>query len=134
MGTEDDATVSYVLELSKNQARIVVDALDLYMRIGIGQFKEVARVYDYGFDRADVDMEALRGALEEASRTQGFGTGGSYGIHSERVNDVFRQAYDIKQVVRHRLAWDREPNGGIGVDFDTPRQIGALPLPRISRK
>lgn len=123
--------VKYRLTLSEDQLRIVREALDLYVRIGLGQFKEVAYVYDYGCARDVADMDKLREALEGASRTQGFGAGGSYGIHSQHIHDVFRQAYDIKQVVRNRMAWERSPSGGYGVDFDTPRQIGALPLPLI---
>ena len=123
--------VKYRLTLTEAQARIVKDALDLYFRIGIGQFREVEHVYNYTLLRGTKDMERLREALDAAARTQGFGFGGSYGIHSTEVHDVFRQAYDINRVIRHRMAWDRLPSGGPGVDFDTPRQIGTFPLPSI---
>ena len=37
---------TYTLTMSEEQAQVAVRALDLYTRIGIGQFEEAFRVYD----------------------------------------------------------------------------------------
>ena len=37
---------TYTLTLSEEQAQLLVKALDLYSRIGIGQFEEILDVYD----------------------------------------------------------------------------------------
>jgi len=65
----------------------------------------------------------------------GFPAGASYGIHSPEVDDRARQAYDIQQVIRHRLAWDRNPEGGITVNFDSPMRTSTeqLELPFFVR-
>ena len=122
----------YNIVVDEQQARILVAALDLYSRIGIGQLTEVVRVYNYEWKMPVPMVDRLVDVMNEAKRVIGFGPGGSYGIHSPDVHDVFRRAFDIRCVVRHRLAFDRTPEGGFGVDFDTPRQIGELPLPTIS--
>lgn len=121
----------YSIVVDEAQARILAEALDLYMRIGIGQLTEVVRVYNYEWKTPIPTVDRLVDVMNEAKRVIGFGPGGSYGIQSREVHDVFRQAYDIRQVIRHRLAWDHTPTGGFGVDFDTPQQIGKLPLPTI---
>jgi len=122
----------YNIVVDEQQARILVAALDLYSRIGIGQLTEVVRVYNYEWKTPIPMVDRLVEVMNEAKRVIGFGPGGSYGIHSPDVHDVFRRAFDIQCVIRHRLAFDRTPEGGFGVDFDTPRQIGELPLPTIS--
>lgn len=122
----------YNIVVDEQQARILVAALDLYSRIGIGQLTEVVRVYNYEWKTPIPTVDRLVEVMNEAKHVIGFGPGGSYGIHSPNVHDVFRRAFDIQCVIRHRLAFDRTPEGGFGVDFDTPRQIGELPLPTIS--
>ena len=122
----------YNIVVDEQQARILVAALDLYSRIGIGQLTEVVRVYNYEWKMPVPMVDRLVEVMNEAKRVIGFRPGGSYGIHSPDVHDVFRRAFDIQCVIRHRLAFDRTPEGGFGVDFDTPRQIGELPLPTIS--
>lgn len=122
----------YNIVVDEAQARILVAALDLYLRIGIGQFTEVVRVYNYEWKTPIPMVDKLVDAMNYAKRIVGFGPGGSYGIHSPDVHDVFRRAFDIQRVIRHRLAFDRTPEGGFGVDFDEPRQIGELPLPTVS--
>lgn len=122
----------YNIVVDEAQARILVEALDLYTRIGIGQFAEVVRVYNYEWKTPIPAVDRLVDVMNAAKHVIGFGPGASHGIHSPDVHDVFRRAYDIRCVIRHRLAFDRTPEGGLGVDFDTPRQIGELPLPTIS--
>jgi hypothetical protein len=124
----------YNITVDEHQARILVAALDLYTRIGIGQFTEIVRVYNYEWKTPVPVVDRLVDAMNAAKQVIGFGPGASYGIHSPDVHDVFRRAYDIQCVIRHRLAFDRTPEGGLGVDFDTPRQIGELPLPTIKEE
>jgi len=52
---------------------------------------------------------------------------------SEKIHDVFRIAWDLQQVIRHRLAWDRNPKGGIQVSFDDPLKSSREPLASIKR-
>lgn len=125
---------NYTLTVNERQAQIIAAALDLYSRIGIGQFEEVLQVYD---PLAKLDLqtrERIRAGLNIAKVEAGHPTSGSYGITNSAVDDQFRVAYDVRQVVRHRLAFDRQPQGGMGVDFDTPHPTGAEPLASIGHK
>ncbi len=126
----------YSLTLSEHQADIVIRALDLYTRIGIGQFEEVEHVYSRTNLAADwKTAERIRAGLNIAKEAAGHHPNGSYSIHNDKVDDNFRAAYDIQQVIRHRLAWDRQPEGSprYHVHFDAPQQISKEPLPTIEK-
>lgn len=126
---------TYTLTLTEKQARILVRALDLFTRIGIGQFEEMIRVFD---PACRTEMTKLRVAENHVAHAQrlvtGFPENASFGIHAEEVSDDFRMARDIGTVIRNRLAWDRTPAGGMGVDFDEPRAISREALPTIAPK
>ena len=122
------------LELSEEQAAVLVEALDLYSRCLIGQFEEVGQVallYSVNM----LDSEVRQSTYSDNPATYiahkpdkkawdahhdftdtirklkqeylGIHSNGSYGIHSEEVHDSARVAYDVLQVVRHHLAWGR---------------------------
>jgi hypothetical protein len=128
----------YTLHLTERQARVIVDALDLFSRIGMGQLKEVAYVLRQNpLPSSDPDLEArttllseIRDKLDTLSRYWMKGPG-FYGITSKSISDRFRIAFDIQQVIRHRLAWDRNPQGDITVDFDNPTKTSEEDLPKI---
>jgi hypothetical protein len=122
---------NYTLNLNERQAQVVAAALDLYARIGIGQFEEVLQVYDPGA-KLDIKTRGRIGSgLRIAKEEAGNPANGSHSIVNPVVEDQFRVAYDVRQVIRHKLALDRKPEGGMGVDFDTPHQTGKEPLAAI---
>ena len=64
------------------------------------------------------------------------------GIHNPNIGDENRVAYDIFQVLNHRLSWDN-PNESarqeieqgkrpFGVNFDEPLKASAQPLPKFT--
>ncbi len=122
----------YTITVNERQARILVAALDIYSRIGIGQFEAAAEVYDVAFRLAVEVKDRIRAGLRIAKEAAGHPANGSFGIHNASVADDFRNAFDLQQVIRNRLAWDRKPEGGVQVDFDEPRQIGTEPLAKIT--
>jgi hypothetical protein len=124
----------YNLTLNDHQAQVLIQALDLFSRIGIGQFEEVLQVYDPNAKLALKERERIRAGLNIAKTEAGHPSNGSYGIHHPKVDDDFRVAYDLQQVIRHRLAWDRKPEGDITVPFDKPMQIGQEPLAKIEQE
>lgn len=125
----------YDLTLTEAQARVLVSSLDLYMRIGLGQFREVLDVHDGECRLLDGVRDRVRALLDQIGAEIGFARGASHGICSPQVADRFRAAYDVLQVVRHRLAFDRKLDGGPGdgVDFDAPRTLSKLGLPTIKK-
>lgn len=126
------------LELSDEQAAVLVEALDLYSRCLIGQLDEVGQIaLLYNVNMLDSEVrqssysdnpqpyvahkpdkkawdnhhdfsDAIRKLKQELL---GIHSNGSYGIHSECVHDNARVAYDVLQVVRNTLAWKRHKGG-----------------------
>lgn len=125
--------MKYNLTLSAEQAEVLVQALDLYSRIGIGQFESVLDVYDRHLKFDLCQRETLRHNLECAKLAVGLPVNGGPSIGNQaEVREEFRTAWDIQKVVRHRLAWDQHPEGRpSNVHFDTPFQTGQLGLPGI---
>ena len=126
----------YRLTISRHQAHVINSALDLYARLHMGQVDELAYLYRALANKRGLSAEATDAIDVHCtilSRLVGPASGGYYGIAHQLVSDTARVATDIKQVVRHRLAWDREPSGGMTVDFDQPHAYGNEPLPTIDR-
>jgi hypothetical protein len=116
----------YNLTITEEQAGILADALDLFARIGIGQFEEVLQVYDPAAKLADIVRDTIRLGLNDAKMAAGHHANASHGIHNSKVPDRFRAAFDMKQVITNRVAWDRNPKGGIQVQFDEPSRTSEL--------
>ena len=129
-----DKTPKYKLAVSEEQAQILVDALDLYSRVaGMGQLQPATEPW---LSRCEPEQleQARHHLLQAGCALTGMEPHASYGIRSDRVPDRYRVAYDMQQVIRHRLAWDRSPEGGFGVWFDEPHQTGQHELAKIERK
>lgn len=126
-------TARYQLTVSGEQADLINRALEFYERVGgLGQFEVAVEPWLF---RCDANkLEAARRALDQVKlHLTGFGYGASYGIYSPEVPDEHRVAYDLQQVIRYRLAWDRTPEGGLGVWFSEPYQTSQVPLAKIEQ-
>lgn len=111
-------------ELTFDQAdgSLLQSALDLYLRLHMGQFKEAASILRY---QANTDCQAVIGAAERVlawakSVVTPLRGGSYYSLHGPDTAEAGKVAGDLNQVLRHRLAHDANPNGGWQVDFDVP--------------
>jgi hypothetical protein len=121
----------YVITCNGEQARIMARALELFARCSIGQFNDTLEPCRL---RTEVPAELI---LKLREHTEAM----------ERLWQVFRQgnptrgvsdgdvAWDINQVLRHRLSWDSVGNPPkrtsemFGVYFDEPTPIsGKAPI------
>ena len=134
---------TYNITVTENQARLIAQAMDLVSRIQMGQWYEFI---DWlpptkNFCRHHL-REQLQPVMSEHFRKTKpadcpfaiDGWGSHYGIHSEYIPDTARVAWDLQKVIEHRLAWDRQPEGGFTVDFDGPRHVGGEPLAKIVKE
>ena len=146
------------IEINDEQAYVIVEALDLFSRVLIGQVEEAGSVMNkYNVNMLDNEIVGAEGsqytqhkpnkkaydehhAFSDAIRSLkhtllGIHSNGSYGIHSCAVHDNARVAFDIQQVLRNHLAWKYHKGdsvaGTIGVSFDKPYQTSKLELPKI---
>lgn len=118
----------YVLELSERQAQVLSQAAELYARLGTGQFDKMDRFFWK-------DLQQARPHLDVLSMIKNGSPNSGPGIRSPEVNDDYRVLYDLHQVLRHRLSWDRDPQPqGVlrGVSYDEPSKTSkGEPLARI---
>jgi hypothetical protein len=119
------------IELTPEQAYAVRDALDLYTRICLGQFEEIAHlarseVIPQGLP-STTERQALKAqALERLEQLMAIAKGivghppnGSFGIGHRHVHKSGHRAYEIKKALSRELAMFRDPNPEFkGVDYD----------------
>ena len=110
----------YQLTITKNQMAVTIRALDLFSRMLMRQYDALVLNEDIGLPLCQ--LNALRKQTEQLGAIFGFGRGASYCIMSPEIPDSARVAYDIQQVARHLLAWERHPEGGHTVDFHEPHK------------
>ena len=129
--------MEYTIKVNVDQARIIARALDLFSRIGIGQ---IEMVVEEAHKMSHAKIEAPYAEIEEIVDKLklalfGMPINASHSICSDKVDVAYREAYDILQVIRHRLAWDKNPNGNkMSIDFDKPTKwVSDYPPVEINR-
>lgn len=121
------------LEISEEHAKLLINILDFYSRIAIGQFEEIfygRKIFSWNFSVLHTRREKVQRILNAIKHKLSIG---SFGIYSKEVSEEAKIAYDIQQVIRYCIAWDNNPRGGITVDFDEPIQSSTVSFPKIER-
>ena len=124
------------LVLKGSEIGNVINALDLYSRIWIGQYEHIMYEMRWIKDCKEIDAREddlkwlfiyLRNsAMPELSF---YGFSGSYGIFSPKRDIRAAVAYDLQQEIRYRRAWFEKPEGDYTVDFDKPLPCEDDPYP-----
>jgi hypothetical protein len=132
----------YTLTINKEQARIICEALEVYSRLKHGQIDELRNLFgdrwcepNGSFNwNSEYLFDALKGVIfPELEKNASYGVGNK--IYPEST-----VAWDIMQVLRHRLAWDRLRAEGRdrpeywGVQYNVPMRFGSEPLAQIEAK
>lgn len=110
------------------QARIIKDALDLYVRMGMGQLEEIEHLarFDatpfgpqrYAKDRLE-SLNELSDLLRQAKYSLGYAHGGHWAISAPEVPLSAKRAYALMKVLAKALAEARNLNPSFrGVDYD----------------
>lgn len=126
-----DPNIRYTIRgLSHRQLYTLAEGVELANRLSLGQFESVAEfISAQGVTAQDgspisVDvLELARKKLDELKLlVTGFGGGASKGIGSPYVPLAGKVGWELYKVMRHRMAWSRNPEGDFTVDFDDPYQ------------
>jgi hypothetical protein len=129
----------YNLTLDEEQLRVLMEALDMYSRLGMGQIDIVLtstnnplikRIWENksGDEVKDLSKQIKKLIFPELSDNA------YYGIFNNKTPESSKISWDILQVVRYRLAWDKHPDGGYTVDFGDPLQSSTYKkLPTIKK-
>lgn len=131
--------MKYTLHLNEEQARVLIKALDFYSRIGIGQFREIVSnfVFDWCsiFKHKEGYYKAMKLAEAHIDLAKKLLTkmphNASLGISSPETPETAKVAYDLQQVIRHKVAWTNNPEGGHTVDFHEPMKVSEQELPTM---
>ena len=111
----------------------LVKILDIVSRLGIGQFWILSETLMWD-GRIKSQYNGLKELFDGVGKEMtNISVNGSWGIFCSDVPDDARVAYDLLRVIRHRLAWDSQPDGGITVNFDEPHQSAICELAKIDR-
>lgn len=138
MASKPDKVVSatYHLHINEAQARAISHACEVLARLGMGQFKDALEclpLKEYAPDGWWDDMEGIAHILKKHTTVM-HGVGAYHSIRSHKTSDTSKTARDLYQVIRHRLAWDAEPNWNpMSVVFDQPMRTSPEPLAWIER-
>jgi hypothetical protein len=103
------------IEVTDKQAHLIREALDLYVRLNLGQFdkiKDIPTIHkhiwenhrDNYHDIGNDELLRARNILFDMD----YGLNGSYGINSDKVDDFARLAQDIIEVIRYEF-WKVNP-------------------------
>jgi hypothetical protein len=111
----------------------MMEALDLYSRLNMGQFDEAWRAVEESPRFSKESLEAARECADELSRAC-FPSleGGSYfGIVGPGVSDKAKRSWEVYSAIRHTLSWAKHPEGGITVNFDKPMSLTGEKFPEV---
>lgn len=133
------ASGNYTLTINEEQARVICEALEFYSRIKHGQIDELRNIFRDRWcaplSQFNWDCEYLFAELK-ARIFPDLAKGAYYGVGS-KIYPESTVAWDIMQVLRHRLAWDRLRAEGkdkpdhYGVQYNSPMRFGSEPLAEI---
>lgn len=126
----------YTLTVSKEQAEVISRATEFLARIQMGQLEDVYYQLLDGQkfkNMQHTEQQSVRQLLADAALIVTGHRGATLGMHTQNVPDSARTSWDIYQVIRHVLAWEDHPQGGIQVDFHEPLKVSGQPLAKFER-
>lgn len=129
-----DANTTLEIALDNAETLLAINALDLYLRIWIGQYGELRLCTGYAlgvFGDTPIERRA-ESMLVEVRRMvlpqiPFDNLNGNLGIWSDATDRRAICAYDMIQVMRYARSSHLHPEGGGTVDFRTPMIEGCLP-------
>lgn len=137
--TQGAAMRTYTITVTERQAAELQEACELLARIKIGQIDHaIERLPGYHGQR---DWERVHATRHEIQRL----ANSLMPEATKRREDGV--AWDLYQVIRHRLAWDRAVDAGtihsgeprkwpemMGVSYDEPMAMSGIPLATIAEQ
>lgn len=136
---------TYTLHVTAAQAQTISRACEVLARLGIGQVIEGLRELPQaeGIDWTDFhdDCQAVSTLMSKYMPHRINGYSSNLGIYN--ADKDARLAWDLHQVLRHRLAWDRAKTEGwtdgttrnwnemMGVHYDEPLKVCEEPLAKM---
>jgi hypothetical protein len=127
----------YTIELSQEHIQPLLQALDTFTRLKMGQFNTVFEVFpELSWDDKELIHRLIRQVIFKDMHLNA-----SLGVFSPELSQDAKISFDIYQVIRHARAWDnmgKDPdrdNRNLrqmwSVDYDPPMKCSGLEMPRM---
>ena len=125
----------YTIKLNTEQLYLIQQSLEVMSRLKSGQISiAMSEAYPQlsWDDREDIEKEVRSKVFPELSPNSYYGVGSKI----EEISDCF----DMIQVIRHRLSWDRLAAEGkdkpdfYGRNYDTPMKFGKHDLIKVENE
>jgi len=133
-------TIMVQVTMTVEQARLQMYAMDLYMRILMGQFEEIEHMFTFfgeegeRFERKPEDREKMRihtKWLKKFIYPQ-LAENASWGITGQPCPKEATIIYDMYKTMDHAISWHQNPKGGWTKNYDKPMHwYKELPLPEV---
>ena len=124
IGTTDIFTTEQVI--------CIKDACDLFARINASQFEDLRY---QSFSSVGIDIDRFNNIGKRWKRAMfGLESNASLGVNNPHADSNMTVAWDIVEVLRNRVSWDANPDGGHTVNFDSPMHWDkSVPLVEINQ-
>ncbi len=119
--------VKYRLEMTEEQAKTLVNSLDLAIRIRMGQWGEIVEQC-MKFERKDItewckrrdEAEAILLKARDIVMPELADMHSLSGGHGVYANELTERAYNVLLAVRSCISYHKKPEGGYTVNFHKP--------------
>lgn len=137
----------YTLTVSKKQLQVIQKALNLFARVQLGQWREIDDHLPLKGQIDYADLYAIGKILSKYMDGGMNGINSSYGIGHPKLPESNSIAFDIHDVIRHKLSWEyaieqgwvnseddkRQNNLMLGVNYERPFKWSRENLPVLKR-
>lgn len=124
----------YILSVSKKQAKVISDALELYARLHTGQIDQLDSIFWYKtydcLGQSDLDNLRKSFAIIKTCVFPELVENAYHSIRSDVVPEEAKIAYDVVQVINNKLYLDSSSKN-YSVYSQDPLQCSKEELPKI---
>lgn len=119
----------YILELSEEQLIALKEACEVSARIGMYQLHDICRLLPQKTEEEKQSHKEIYDRLWEMYLQY------TRNMRNYKKPEITNILWDLYQVIRHRISWDKHPEGNTYhiVDFDTPMRTASCDLAKITK-
>lgn len=122
----------YKLTITKKQMEVIREAMEFYSRCGMGQLSDIRWICFPQSRRSD-EADSLLDRVKEIYT--GLDSSQYHRLTSKEVDDKFRVAWDVNQVLRNQLSKESDPEKKYFSvwDYEPDRTSQKEPLPILEK-
>jgi len=133
-------TAKVQITMTLHQARVLMRAMDLYMRLLMGQFDELEHYFCFfgeegeRFKRNPACKQEIKYYMDKVKRIvyPQLSPNASWGITGQPCPENATMIYDMYKSLDHDISWYQNPKGDWTVNYDKPMHwYKKLPLPEV---